>query len=114
MSEKSANMFSYGLLLIGLGAIIFWGQVWPTILLVIGFAVAFRQYLRGRVYDMMITLFVFVGMYVFYFSSFDWDEIMPVLFVTGGVYLILREFFERRSRVGMEEVEAKREEIDEG
>ena len=73
---------------------------------------AFRQYLLGRFYDMVITLFVFVG--VFITVQFDiWEVLLPVLFATGGIYLLFREFMEGKEETLAEEEEDLNHELEE-
>ena len=85
---------------------------WPTILLVIGISLLVRQFMRGRLYDMAITTIIFGGLFVFFFFNVGWDVLMPVLFTLGGIYIIFREWFVTKDRVGDDEVEAEAKEID--
>ena len=64
VSRRRAKVFSVALFLIGLAIISYLHTWWPAIMLVLGLPLAFRQYLLGRFYDMVITLFVFVGVFV--------------------------------------------------
>lgn len=113
VTQMRANVMSIAIILIGIGALMFWGHFWPWILLVIGSSLVVRQWLRGRHYDMAITTFVFGGLFLYYFTDVAWATLMPVLFVTGGIYLIFREWFVAKRRFGREKIEDVREEIEE-
>jgi predicted membrane protein len=112
VSRRRAKVFSVALFLIGLAIISYLHTWWPAIMLVIGLPLAFRQYLLGRFYDMVITLFVFVG--VFVTVQFDiWEVLLPVLFATGGVYLLFREFMEGKEETLAEEEDDLNHELEE-
>lgn len=112
VSRRRAKVFSVALFLIGLAIISYLHTWWPAIMLVIGLPLAFRQYLLGRFYDMVITLFVFVG--VFITVQFDiWEVLLPVLFATGGIYLLFREFMEGKGETLAEEEEDLNHELEE-
>lgn len=112
VSRRRSKVFSVALFLIGLAIISYLHTWWPAIMLVIGLPLAFRQYLLGRFYDMVITLFVFVG--VFVTVQFDiWEVLLPVLFATGGVYLLFREFMEGKEETLAEEEEDLNHELEE-
>lgn len=113
VTQRRADTISLGLFLIGLGSLMYINSFWPWILLLIGVSLVTRQHLRGRRYDMAITSFVFGGLFLFYFSEIDWAELMPVLLVTGGIYLIFREYLVTKKRFGKEKVEDERENIEE-
>jgi hypothetical protein len=111
-THRRANSISLGLFLIGLGIVTYFGIVWPFILLVIGVALLFRQYFRGRLYDMAITTLIFGGLFIFYFFNISSDVLMPVLFTIGGLYLIFREYFVFKDRVGEDRIEDDAQEIE--
>ena len=113
VTQRRADTISLGLFFIGLGSLMYINLFWPWMLLLIGVSLVARQYLRGRRYDMIITSFVFGGLFLFYFSEIDWAELMPVLLVTGGIYLIFREYLVTKKRFGKEKVEDERENIEE-
>ncbi|GAB4232401.1 MAG: hypothetical protein Tsb0021_11080 [Chlamydiales bacterium] len=113
VTRQQSLWISLGVFLVGLGIISYHRAWWPEIMLAIGASLLTKQWLRGRRYDMGITIFVFGGIYLFYKQPFSWDYLMPVLFVVGGIYLIARELFFPYWREGTEEVEDVRQEIKE-
>ncbi len=111
VSHRKANSISIGLFFIGLGAMTFSKVFWPWILLVVGFPVIIRQYLRGQLYDMFVSTIIFGG--GFLIATFDvlWASLLGVLFTISGIYLIFREYFVTKERVGAEALEDAKQEI---
>lgn len=105
ITERKARTISIIILLFGLALIGSLGTWWPAIMLVIGFSLAIRQFLQCRYYDMTISLFVFVGVYITLQFSVSWDVLLPVLFTVGGLYLFFREFILPRTQTEVEEEE---------
>jgi predicted membrane protein len=69
---------------------------WPGIMLALGLPLAIFQYMEGRKYDTVITLFVFVGAWLTVQFQINWEVLLPVLFSIGGIYLFFREWIENR------------------
>lgn len=93
LSKRKANGLSNGAFLIGLGILFYTNAWWPGILLAIWVSLAIRQYFTGRTYDLIISTFVLVGLFIITLFKLDWSLIMPILFVVGGIYIIFREYF---------------------
>lgn len=113
MSKKKAQAYSLVLFLIGLALLIFLGNWWPSIMLVVGLPIALRQYLLGRLYDMAISLFVFVGVFVTVQFDIAWKVLLPTLLTIGALYIFFREFFGGTSTTEGEEEEDLNHEIEE-
>jgi hypothetical protein len=93
-SRKTARALSFALFLFGIALLAYLGKWWPGIMLVIGLPVALREYLLRHYYDMGITLFVFIG--IFITAQFEWKILLPILFVLGGIYVLFREYLESK------------------
>jgi hypothetical protein len=91
-SKKKAQALSTALFLIGLAVLIFTEDWWPGIMLAVGLAIALRQYLLGRTYDMCITLLVFVGTFITVEFDITWRVFLPILFTLSALYILGREF----------------------
>lgn len=104
-SHNKADAISICVLVLGIGIIAFLGTWWPDLLLVIGIALILRQYLRGRHYDMAITAVLFGGLFAYYKFEVGWNVLMPVLFTLGAIYIIFREYFVTKERVGKDQIE---------
>ncbi len=102
-SKRTAKVISLGCFLLGLAIVTYLGTWWPSIMLVVGIPLAIRQYLLGRHYDVGITLFVFIGVFITVQFDISWEILLPVLFTIGGIYIFVREFLERHSESEDEE-----------
>lgn len=91
-SKKKAQAISTALFLLSLAVLIITNAWWPGIMLAIGLALALKQYLLGRIYDMGISLLVFVGTFVTVQFDISWKILLPALFAMGAVYVLIREF----------------------
>jgi uncharacterized membrane protein len=112
-SKKRAKALSFALFLIGLAALTYLQVWWPGIMLAIGLPLALRQYLLGRLYDMGITLFVFIGVFVTVQFDISWEIVLPVLFTLGGIYIFFREYLESKEASEEEDEEDHNAEIEE-
>ncbi len=112
-SKKRAKGISFALFLIGLSLVSYLGIWWPGIMLAIGIPLAVRQYLLGRHYDMGISLFVFIGVFVTVQWDISWEILLPVLFALGGIYVLFREYLESAEEPLAEEEEDINHEIEE-
>jgi len=113
VSKRKAKVYSTILFLIGLAIISYLHTWWPGIMLVVGIPLALRQYLLGRYYDVFITLFVFLGVFVTVLVNPKWDLVLPILFVVGAIYIFFREYLESKTPETDEEEESLNEEIEE-
>jgi len=113
MSRKKAQALSLILFLFGMAVLVYTQSWWPSIMLVIGLPIALRQYLLGRSYDMAVSLFVFVGVFVTVQFDISWRILLPILFTLGGLYIFFREFFGGTSVTEAEEEEDLNQEIEE-
>src|SRR3972149_298541 len=94
VSRKRAKSISVALFLVGLAIVTYLQAWWPGIMLAIGIPLALRQYLLGRHYDMGVSLFVFIGVFVTVQFNISWEVLLPVLFALGGIYVLFREYLE--------------------
>lgn len=109
LSKKKAKAICIALFLIGLAIISYLATWWPGIMLVIGIPLALKQYLLGRHYDMGISLFVFIGVFVTVQFDISWQVLLPVLFAIGGIYILSREFLEDKEPLAEEEEDINHE-----
>lgn len=93
MSKRKAHSLSFVIFLIGLAIITYFKYWWPGIMPGIGLPIALRQYLLGKRFDMIISLVVFLGVFITVQFSIKWEIILPVLFTIGGLYVFFKEFF---------------------
>ena len=82
-------------------------------MLVVGLPLALRQFLLGRIYDMCISIIVFVGSFVTVQFEIPWNLLLPSLFTVGAIYVFLKEFFMINPESVAEEEEDINHEIEE-
>lgn len=112
-SKKRAKILAFVLFIIALVIVTYLNAWWPGIMLAVGIPLAVRQYLLGRHYDMGITLFVFVGVFITVQFDISWEILLPILFTLGGIYILFREYLESKTATEEEEEESLNEEIEE-
>jgi predicted membrane protein len=113
MSHKKAHSLSFALFLIGLALISYFKYWWPGIMLTIGLPIALRQYLLGKRFDMIVSLIVFLGVFITVQFNIKWEIVLPVLFTIGGFYVFFKEFFGPKEESEEEIEEEKNIEIEE-
>ncbi len=113
VSRKKAKTISISLFLVALAIVSYTGDWWPGIMLAIGIPLALKQYLLGKKYDVLITLIVFVGVFLSIHQKLFWPILLPVLFTLGGIYVFFRDIIEESSISEPEQEEDLNEEIEE-
>ncbi|MBS4167383.1 hypothetical protein [Parachlamydia sp. AcF125] len=94
LSKGKADAIANGVFLICLGILLYSSERWwPGILLAIWGSLAVRQYLTGRIFDFAISSFILLGLFLATIFQISWSTLMPLLFVIGGVYLVVREYW---------------------
>lgn len=91
-SRKKAQALSTALFLIGVAVLIFTQNWWPGIMLAVGLPLGLRQYLLGREYDTIVTLAIFVGVFITVQFDISWQIFLPVLLTLGALYILAKEF----------------------
>ncbi len=97
LMRKKAKIVALIVFLLALIIVTYMGAWWPGIMLAVGLPLAILQYLQGRMYDVGITLFVFVGAFFTVQFNIKWEVFLPILFAIGGIYIFFREFIYSRS-----------------
>lgn len=94
-SQKRAKAISTAIFFIGLAIIAFQFSWWPSIMLVIGISLAVKQFLMGKTHDMIISLVVFIGVFVTAQFDVSWEVLLPVVFILAAIYVLVKEFFQK-------------------
>ncbi len=113
VSSRRAKVISSAVFLLGLAVISFQFSFWPSIMVVIGLSLALRQYLLGHIYDMFLSLFVFLGVFFTALYDVSRDVLLPVVFTIGAIYLLCKEFWHRHEEEESELEEDLNHEIEE-
>lgn len=93
LSKRKSEAIANGVFLISLGILFYTNLWWPGILVAIWVCLALRQYFSGRLYDLMISSIILLGLFFITLFNIHWSLLMPILFVVGGIYIIFREYF---------------------
>jgi len=111
--HKKAKWLSFLLFLVGIVILSWTGAWWPDIALVIGIPLALKQFLLGKRYDVGVTLFVFLGVFITVQFDIEWKVLLPILFTIGGIYVFFRDLIEESILTEKETDEDINEEIEE-
>lgn len=113
VSKKRAKALSLSLFFLGLAILTLINNWWPSIMLVIGIPLALRQYFMGRYHDMMISLVVFIGIFVTGQFDISWNVLLPIFFLVAALWILGREFLESGVNPDDEELDEIAHEIEE-
>lgn len=92
ISKRKADGISNGIFLISIGILAFTNAWWPGILLALWATLAVRQYFTGRIYDLVVTTILLLGLFFVTILNLNWSVLVPVLLILGGIHLIFREY----------------------
>lgn len=112
-SRKKAHALSTALFLLGIAALAVIQVWWPGIMLAVGLPLALRQYLLGRQYDTIVTLTIFVGVFVTVQFDISWQVFLPTLLTLGALYILAKEFLVQEPLSEEEKEEDTQHEIEE-
>lgn len=113
-SKKRAEAISLSVFFIGLGIVSILGNWWPSIMLVIGISLALRQLLLGKFYDMVVSLIVFIGVFLTNQFRLTWKVIWPVVFFTCALFVLIREYVDVKTEEEDQHEEDVAHELEEG
>lgn len=98
MENKKSPIFA-GIMLIGLGILVYTGWWWPGIMLVIGTALGVDKFLQGQVKEAagLFLLFLAIPTAVFIFTNhiIPWTVFAPILLIGFGGLVIGRSLLNR-------------------
>ncbi len=104
-THSRANTIAAGVFLICLGFLFYTNWWWPGILLAIAVSTSIKDYLRGRIYDMVLSIAIFGGLFAFFYFNADMTVAVPVLLTLAGIFLIVRELYFRKPRTSEDRTE---------
>lgn len=93
LQKRKADAIGNGVFLMALGILLYTNQWWPWILLALCLSLVIRQVLTARYFDMWVSIAVLGTLFVVSYFNITLAFLIPTLFVIGGAYLILREYF---------------------
>ncbi len=92
LSKKRSQVISSAILLVGFAILVFTNAWWPGIMLVLGAALAVKQFLRGRILDMGVSIAAFGGFFVISQFQISWQILVPILLIFAAVYIVCKEW----------------------
>jgi len=112
VSNRKATAYANGAFLVTLGALALLNAWWPWILIAIWVNLFLRQYLTHRFFDAIVSSILILGFVLLTQVPNTKTYLVPVLFFTGGIYLIVREYFFAEDTNGEETSKAIEEDTD--
>lgn len=100
LSPTTTHILTALVVLAGGGALLYFDMLWPEIVLIIGLAIALKQYLGGSLFDPIASLVVFGAMYVTTKMNIGWEVLIPLpaLIFVIGFFILIHEYFLRKER----------------
>ena len=92
ISKRKSNTISVVLFLLLLLVNGLSGYWWPYIYITAGAPIFSKQFLSGRVYESIVTLTVFGGLFLVSNFTIDWSTILPVVLSVSALMILFREF----------------------
>lgn len=93
LEKRKGEALSNGIFLFGMGILFITERWWPGILLVLFGALALRQYFSGRIFDLITTSGILLGLFIISLFNISIQILMPLLILFSGIYLTFREYF---------------------
>ncbi len=112
VSKRKADIFAFLAFVLVLVISYFTYPRREALLVALMVAIIVRQFVRGRLYDILITLAVFGGLFLHYSLDIELNIVFPVVLILGAIYLTLHEFFDIKDRSGIELMEDASKEIE--
>jgi len=97
--QRKASAISFGIFLIGLGALLFTGWWWPGIMVVLGLASGAELIFRGQTARGIGALAFFWGIafivIIIRVVNVPWGVVGPLILIGIGVIVLVKAFFLR-------------------
>jgi hypothetical protein len=99
-SKTTTHVLTALIILVGGGALLHFDMLWPEIVLIIGLALALKQFLNGSVFDPIASLVIFGSMYLTTKINIGWEVLIPLpaLIFVVGFFILLHEYFLRKEK----------------
>jgi hypothetical protein len=89
--EDDRNGITGGLLLIGLGILVYTNWWWPGIMIVLGISIAAGLASRGRFVSALVMLIIFLGIPVLTeIRGLPWNKAAPAVLIILGLLILGR------------------------
>lgn len=100
LSKTTTHVLTALIILAGGAALLYFDIIWPEIILIVGLAIALKQFLNGSVFDPIASLVIFGSMYVTTKMNIGWEVLIPLpaLIFVVGFFILVHEYFLRKER----------------
>lgn len=95
--RRVRNPITAGLLLIGLGVLLFTGWWWPGIMVVLGIAIGSGLVFRGRYLAGAAAALVFFAIPFLVDADVPWNIFGPMILIGVGLVVLSKVFFMREA-----------------
>ena len=97
--RRKADAITGGILLIGLGVLLFTGLWWPGIMFVVGLSSGAGLIFRGKTAQGIGTLALLwsipIGIWIIQKAEIPWTVVGPMILVGVGIIVLVKAFFLR-------------------
>ncbi len=100
-SKTTRHVITALIVVLGGSALFYFDLLWPEIILVVGLAIALKQFLAGAIFDPLASLVIFGCMYISVKMNMGWEILIPLpaLIFVIGVFILLHEYFLRKEQL---------------
>ncbi|MFA5249921.1 MAG: hypothetical protein WC371_00730, partial [Parachlamydiales bacterium] len=98
MSKKMAHALSFVFFAGGIALLTYLGLWWPALLLAVGLPLALKHYLLGELLDFVLTLIIFLGLFISFQFEIKLNLLPAIFFTLGGAYFFFKEFFKNKDK----------------
>jgi len=98
VAKEKINCLAAGLFILGmiLMAYFRYSHLWPGVVTVLGVTIVVRQFLLGRIVDMVAAIVLFLAIFIVAFWELRADLVVPILLIIGGAYYIVAQIMAYR------------------
>jgi hypothetical protein len=93
--QRQGDGITGGLLLIGLGVLLFTGWWWPGIMVVLGIAIASGLAFRGKIKEAVIMAVIFFGIPILISANIPWQIFGPMVLIGVGIIVLVKALYLR-------------------
>ena len=90
--RRNHNPITGGLLLIGIGVLLFTGWWWPGIMVVLGIAIGAGLVFRGRYLAGVVMAAIFFAIPLLTQTDIPWNLFAPMILIGIGVVALVKAF----------------------
>lgn len=99
VAKEKINCLAAALFAIGMAIIAYfhYPHLWAGIATVVGITIVVRQFLLGRLVDMLVAIILFLAIFIVSYWELRENLVVPIILIIGGVYYIVSQISLYRS-----------------